>query len=299
MKGIILAGGAGTRLYPLTSIMAKQLQPVYDKPMIYYPLSVLMLGGIKDILIITTPRDLEDFQTLLGDGSRYGVNFIYKTQQSPDGLPEAFVIGEEFIKDEDVCLILGDNLFYGDISFFRNALVAHREKRDGIKVRIFAYSVADPQSYGVVEFDNATKLVKSIEEKPENPRSHYAIPGLYLFNSEVASRAKKLQRSKRNETEIVDLILSYKSENALGVEIINRGVAWMDMGGPKSLLEASSYIAALEERQGLKVACLEEVALRMGYINTHQFEKLISEMPSSFYKDYLTDISVRLQHLFY
>ena len=294
MKGIVLAGGAGTRLYPLTSIIAKQLQLVYDKPMIYYPLSMLMLGGIKDILIITTPRDLGDFQTLLGDGSRYGVNFRYKTQLSPDGLPEAFIVGEEFIKDEDVCLILGDNLFYGDISFFRNALIDHKEKRDGIKAHIFAYSVADPQLYGVVEFDNVTKLVKSIEEKPVNPHSHYAIPGLYIFNSEVAARAKKLQKSKRNETEIVDLILSYKSENALGVEIINRGVAWMDMGGPKSLLEASLYVAALEESQGVKVACLEEVAFRMGYINIHQFEKLISEMPSSFYKDYLIELLKRI-----
>ena len=294
MKGIILAGGSGTRLYPMTKVMAKQLQPVYDKPMIYYPLSVLMLGGIKDILIITTLRDQDSFQILLGDGSQYGVKISYEVQAFPDGLPEAFIVGEQYIKNEDVCLILGDNLFYGDMNFFRNALEAQRQKKDGIGARIFAYKVSNPQAYGVVEFDRNTKLVKSIEEKPIHPRSDYAIPGLYIFNSEVTSKAKELKKSCRNETEIVDLIFAYKRENTLGVEIIDRGVTWMDMGESKSLLEASSYVASLDEEQGGRIACLEEVAWRMGYINFYQLEKLILEIPSSFYKEYLEKLVKRI-----
>lgn len=287
MKGIILAGGSGTRLYPMTKVITKQLQPVYDKPMIYYPLSFLMLGGIKDILLITTPHDLPHFQELLGDGSQYGIKLSYKIQDKPNGLPQAFVLGEDFINGEDVCLILGDNLFYGDIKFFKNALAAHKQKTDGISARVFAYSVADPRSYGVVEFDKKTKIVKSIEEKPADPKSNYAIPGLYIFDSKVASRSKSLKPSPRGETEIVDLILSYKQENALGVEIITRGVAWLDTGTPRSLLEASSYIGAIEERQGLKVACLEEVAYRMGFINQDGLKNCITNLPKSIYRTYL------------
>ena len=287
MKGIILAGGSGTRLYPMTKVMTKQLQPVYDKPMIYYPLSFLMLGGMKDILLITTPHDLPQFQSLLGDGSQLGINLTYKIQEKPNGLPEAFVLGEEFINGDDVCLILGDNLFYGDIKFFREALKAHSEKSDGIKGRIFAYAVSDPRSYGVVEFDKKTKLVKSIEEKPIEPKSNYAIPGLYILDSTATDRAKKLKSSSRGETEIVDLILSYKNENTLGVEIITRGVAWLDTGTPRSLLEASSYIGAIEERQGLKVACLEEVAFRMGFIDGSGLQRCIDQLPKSIYRNYL------------
>ena len=287
MKGIILAGGSGTRLYPMTKVMTKQLQPVYDKPMIYYPLSFLMLGGMKDILLITTPHDLPQFQSLLGDGSQLGINLTYKIQEKPNGLPEAFVLGEEFINGDDVCLILGDNLFYGDIKFFREALKAHSEKSDGIKGRIFAYAVSDPRSYGVVEFDKKTKLVKSIEEKPIEPKSNYAIPGLYILDSTATDRAKKLKSSSRGETEIVDLILSYKNENTLGVEIITRGVAWLDTGTPRSLLEASSYIGAIEERQGLKVACLEEVAFRMGFIDGAGLQRCIDQLPKSIYRNYL------------
>ena len=295
MKGIILAGGSGTRLYPMTKIMTKQLQPVYDKPMIYYPLSFLMLGGIKDILLITTPHDLVHFQALLGDGSQLGIKLSYKVQDNPNGLPQAFILGEEFIGNEDVCLILGDNLFYGDIKFFRNALNAHQEKTDGIKGRVFAYSVADPRMYGVVEFDKKTKMVKSIEEKPQNPKSNYAIPGLYIFDSCASKRAKNLKPSPRGETEIVDLILSYKEEEALGVEIITRGVAWLDTGTPRSLLEASSYIGAIEERQGLKVACLEEVAFRMGFIDLAGLQKCIDALPKSIYRAYLEKFLIEMQ----
>lgn len=287
MKGIILAGGSGTRLYPMTKVMTKQLQPVYDKPMIYYPLSFLMLGGIKDILLITTPYDLPQFQLLLGDGSQFGINLQYKIQDKPNGLPQAFVLGEEFINGEDVCLILGDNLFYGDIRFFKNALNLHKEKTDGINGRVFAYSVADPRAYGVVEFDKKTKMVKSIEEKPADPKSNYAIPGLYIFDSTASARAKSLTPSPRGETEIVDLILSYKKEEKLGVEIITRGVAWLDTGTPRSLLEASSYIGAIEERQGLKVACLEEVAFRMDFIDTVGLQKCVDGLPKSIYRNYV------------
>jgi glucose-1-phosphate thymidylyltransferase len=287
MKGIILAGGSGTRLYPMTKVITKQLQPVYDKPMIYYPLSFLMLGGIKDILLITTPHDLPHFEALLGNGSQLGIKLTYKVQDNPNGLPQAFILGEEFIAGEDVCLILGDNLFYGDIRFFKSAIAAHKEKADGISGRVFAYSVADPRAYGVVEFDRKTKLVKSIEEKPLDPKSNYAIPGLYIFDSTAAARAKALKPSPRGETEIVDLILSYKKEEKLGVEIITRGVAWLDTGTPRSLLEASSYIGAIEERQGLKVACLEEVAFRMGYIDEAGLENCISSLPKSIYRAYV------------
>jgi glucose-1-phosphate thymidylyltransferase len=287
MKGIILAGGSGTRLYPMTKVMTKQLQPVYDKPMIYYPLSFLMLGGMKDILLITTPQDLPSFQNLLGDGSKFGIKLTYKIQEKPNGLPEAFILGEDFIGNEDVCLILGDNLFYGDIQFFRDALTDHKIKKNNIIARVFAYNVADPTSYGVVEFDKVTKLVKSIEEKPKIPKSHYAIPGLYIFDKSVSGRAKGLKSSARGETEIVDLILDYHNEGLLGVEVITRGVAWLDTGTPRSLLDASAYIGAIEERQGLKVACLEEVAYRMGFINDKELQVIVNDLPKSSYRNYL------------
>jgi glucose-1-phosphate thymidylyltransferase len=291
MKGIILAGGSGTRLYPLTKVVSKQLQPVYDKPMIYYPLSILMLGGIRDILIITNPGDLDSFVTLLGNGSQFGINIQYKTQESPNGLPEAFIIGEDFIANDDVTLILGDNLFYGDIRFFRNAVKAQLEKTDTFTGRVFAYYVADPSLYGVVEFDKSTGKVKTIEEKPVNPKSNYAIPGLYIFDSSVSKRAKALRPSNRGETEIVELIKSYLNDGQLGVEMITRGVAWLDTGSPRSLLEASEFIGAIEARQGLKVACLEEVALRMSFISRDDLLKNIEGIPNSEYKQYLKKLS--------
>ena len=259
MKGIILAGGNGSRLYPMTKIMGKQLLPVYDKPMIYYSLSVLMLGGIKDILIIVTERDLPKFKELLGDGSQYGINLSYIVQASPDGLPEAFVLGEDFIKNENVCLILGDNIFYGDLSFFYQALKKQEEAKEGAQV--FAYQVADPRAYGVVEFDKASGKVLSIEEKPKNPKSQYVLPGLYLFDSSVAERAKKLKPSHRGETEIVDLIHSYLNSETLTIEIVRSGVTWLDTGTPKSLLQASQFIATMEEKYGESIGDLHAIAL--------------------------------------
>lgn len=284
MKGIILAGGAGSRLYPLTQVITKQLQPIYDKPMIYYPLSLLMLGGIKEILLITTADDQPRFKNLLKDGSQFGVTLRYEVQDKPRGLPEAFIIGEDFIGDDEVTLILGDNLFYGDISFFRSALLSNH------KGCIFAYPVSDPERYGVVEFESRTKKVLSLEEKPVNPKSKFAIPGLYIFDNSVVLKAKKVAPGPRGETEIVEILKMYMTEGDLHAEIISRGVAWLDTGTPKSFMEASSYIAAIEERQGLKVACLEEIALRMGFINKEKFDLTIKSLPSCAYKNYLIEI---------
>ncbi len=292
MKGIILAGGKGSRLYPLTKVVSKQLQPVYDKPMIYYPLSILMLGGIRDILIITNPHDLDAFKTLLGDGSQFGVNIKFKTQDKPNGLPEAFVIGAEFIENDDVTLILGDNLFYGDIRFFRKALTDHMDRKDNYRGRVFAYNVANPEDYGVVEFDKTSGAVKSIEEKPKKPKSNYAIPGLYIFDSTVVRRAKMLSPSQRGETEIVDLIKTYMTDNQLGVEVITRGVAWLDTGSPRSLLEAGEFIGAIEARQGLKVACLEEVALRMNFVTADSLRHNVEKLPSSEYRNYIEKLLI-------
>lgn len=291
MKGIILAGGAGSRLYPMTRVMTKQLQTVYDKPMIYYPLSILMLGGIKDILLITSPDDQASFKKLLGDGSQFGVKLSYVVQEKPTGLPDAFVLGEQFIGNDDVCLILGDNLFYGDLTFFRDAIQAQKEKTNGMNGRVFAYYVADPTAYGVVEFDKNTKKVKSIEEKPKQPKSNYAVPGLYLFDKTVSARAKALKPSPRGETEIVDLILSYHNEGKLGVEMMYRGLAWLDTGTPRSMLDAAAFIGAIEERQGLKVACLEEIAYRMKFITLEQLQKITSELPKCSYRTYLEKIT--------
>ncbi|QDK37688.1 glucose-1-phosphate thymidylyltransferase RfbA [Bdellovibrio sp. NC01] len=291
MKGIILAGGAGSRLYPMTRVMTKQLQTVYDKPMIYYPLSILMLGGIKDILLITSPDDQASFKKLLGDGSQFGVKLSYVVQEKPTGLPDAFVLGEQFIGNDDVCLILGDNLFYGDLTFFRDAIQAQKEKANGMNGRVFAYYVADPSAYGVVEFDKNTKKVKSIEEKPKQPKSNYAVPGLYLFDKTVSARAKAIKPSARGETEIVDLILSYHNEGKLGVEMMYRGLAWLDTGTPRSMLDAAAFIGAIEERQGLKVACLEEIAYRMKFITLEQLQKITSELPKCSYRTYLEKIT--------
>lgn len=284
MKGIILAGGAGSRLYPMTKIITKQLQPIYDKPMIYYPLTLLMLGGIKEILIITTPQDQIHFKNLLGDGSQWGVQLQYIIQEKPTGLPDAFILGEDFIGDGNVTLILGDNLFYGEINFFKNALHSKR------KARAFAYPVNDPERYGVIEFEPISKKVLSLEEKPQKPKSKYAIPGLYIFDHSVCAKAKAIKPSARGETEIVELLKIYMNEGELGVEIISRGVAWLDTGTPKSLLEASAYIAAIEERQGLKVACPEEIALRMHFISKEQFNTTVSKLPKCAYRKYLEDI---------
>jgi glucose-1-phosphate thymidylyltransferase len=285
MKGIILAGGAGSRLYPLTKIITKQLQPIYDKPMIFYPLSLLMLGNIKDILLITTPHDQVHFKNLLGNGSQWGINLQYKIQENPTGLPDAFILGEEFIGIDDVTLILGDNLFYGDIKFFKNALLSK------FKARAFAYPVSDPERYGVIEFEPASQKVLSLEEKPLNPKSKYAIPGLYIFDSSVCNKAKNIKASARGETEIVELLKMYMNDGELQAQLISRGVAWLDTGTPKSLLEASAYIAAIEERQGLKVACLEEIALRMNFISKDQYKKIVDELPNCSYKNYLKEIA--------
>lgn len=284
MKGIILAGGSGTRLYPITKIITKQLQPIYDKPMIFYPLSLLMLGGIKDILIITTPHDRIHFENLMSDGSQWGIRIQYKIQEHPNGLPDAFILGEEFIGNDEVTLILGDNLFYGEINFFKNALDSKN------KARAFAYPVSDPERYGVIEFEAKSKKVLSLEEKPKNPKSKYAIPGLYIFDSSVCKKAKEIKPSARGETEIVELLKMYMNEGELRAEVISRGVAWLDTGTPKALLEASAYIAAIEERQGLKVACPEEIALRMNFISKDKYKATVENLPNCAYKKYLQDI---------
>ncbi len=287
MKGIILAGGAGSRLYPLTSVVTKQLQPIYDKPMIYYPLSLLMMCGVREVLIITTEFDRPFFENLLGSGARFGVDIQFKTQAEPKGIAEAYLIGEDFLQGQDSLMVLGDNLFHGDFKPFRAAVDQQRAKKGGLKAQVFAYPVNDPERYGVVEFDKKTKEVKSIVEKPKSPQSNYAIPGLYLMDGSAASRVKAQKPSRRGELEITDLIQSYLDEGSLRVEVISRGMAWLDTGTPQSLLEASSYIAALEQRQGFKVACLEEIALRMNFINTQQLSAVIEETPNSPYKDYL------------
>lgn len=294
MKGIILAGGAGSRLYPLTHLTSKQLQPIYDKPMIYYPLSLLMLGGIKDILLITTPHDIDNFKKLLGDGQRMGLKISYCVQDKPNGLPEAFKLGADFIGDSPVTLVLGDNLFYGDISFFRNALRQKLEQPDKEEGFIFAYPVKDPQRYGVVEFKKESFEVIGIEEKPQNPKSRYAIPGLYIFDKSVCQKVRELKPSPRGETEIVDLLRVYLKQKSLFTEVITRGVAWLDTGTPQALLEASNFIGAIEQRQGLKVACLEEVALRMGFVSREQFKDIIQKTPACDYRKYLEEIDSEL-----
>lgn len=282
-KGIILAGGAGSRLYPLTLVASKQLQPVYDKPMIYYPLATLMTAGINDILLISTPHDTPRFQALLGDGSRWGIKLSYKIQPEPKGIAQAFLVGEEFIDNQPVCLILGDNIFYGKMNLDR--IVADFEGG----ARIFGYPVQDPERYGVVEFD-ARGTVISIEEKPKHPKSHYAVPGLYLFGSDVVRVAKSITPSPRGELEITDVNLDYLSRGALTVERLGRGIAWLDTGTHKSLLEAGNYIEIIESRQGMKIACLEEIALRRGFIDCAHMRRIIGETPASPYREYLQQV---------
>ncbi|MFO8065988.1 MAG: glucose-1-phosphate thymidylyltransferase RfbA [Bacteroidales bacterium] len=284
MKGIILAGGSGTRLYPITQTMSKQLMPVYDKPMIYYPLSVLMMAGIKDILIISTPQDTPLFENLLGDGSSLGCSFSYAVQHVPNGLAQAFVIGEEFIGDDSVALVLGDNIFYG--SGFHKSLQENMNPDGGV---VFAYHVSDPQRYGVVDFDK-DNMALSIEEKPENPKSNFAVPGLYFYDNSVVDIAKKLKPSKRGEYEITDVNKHYLEKGKLKVSILNRGTAWLDTGTFSSLIQAAQFVQVIEDRQGLKIGCIEEVAYRMGYINENQLEKIAEPLLKSGYGEYLLKI---------
>ena len=280
MKAIILAGGAGTRLYPLTRIACKQLLPVYDKPMIYYPLATLMLGGIRDVLIISTPKDLPMFRDLLGDGARLGMRFAYEEQPRPAGIAQAFIVGEKFIGDSPVCLILGDNIFYGKLDFFREAL---RMEKGAC---VFGYQVRDPERYGVVEFDSTGKVL-SLEEKPAKPKSPYAVPGLYVYDNEVVAISRNLKPSARGEYEITDVNLEYLRRGELRVKILGRGMAWLDTGTQGSLLDASNYIAAIENRQGLKVACLEEIAFNQGFIDRAGLQGNIDALPKSDYRTYL------------
>ena len=288
MKGIILAGGSGSRLYPITKGVSKQLLPVYDKPMIYYPLSVLMLAGIRKILIISTPEDLPNFEKLLGDGSDIGINLFYKEQPSPDGLAQAFIIGEEFIGNDDVCLVLGDNIFYG--SGFSGMLKNAKKNISKGKSTVFGYYVKDPERFGVAEFDNKGNVI-SIEEKPENPKSNYAVVGLYFYTNEVIQIAKNVKPSNRGELEITSVNQVYLSQNNLKVELLGRGFAWLDTGTHDSLLEAGQFIESIEKRKGLKVACLEEIAFRMKYIDAEQVNKLAKPMKKNEYGQYLLKLA--------
>jgi glucose-1-phosphate thymidylyltransferase len=286
MKGIILAGGSGTRLYPITKSISKQLLPVYDKPMIYYPLSTLMLSGIKEILIISNPEYIELYKQLLNDGSHLGLNIEYKIQEKPRGLADAFIVGEEFIGNDNVCLILGDNIFHGQ--GFSQMLKRAASLKEGAV--IFGYYVKDPRSYGVVEFDEQNNVV-SLEEKPQNPKSNYAIPGLYYYDNTVVEKAKNLKPSARGEIEITDLNREYLKENKLKVELFGRGFAWLDTGTHQSLLEAANYVETIQKRQGFYISCVEEIAYRMGYINKEQLKELGKEMKKIEYGKYLLEIA--------
>ncbi len=286
MKGIILAGGSGTRLYPVTKSISKQIIPVYDKPMIYYPLSVLMLAGIREILIISTPHDIHLYENLLGNGDDFGIKLVYAIQPSPDGLAQAFIIGEEFIGTDNVCMVLGDNIFYG--FDFSRTLREVATMQDGAVV--FGYYVNDPERYGVADFDSTGKVL-SLEEKPEHPKSNYAVTGLYFYSNDVVEKAKNLKPSKRGELEITDLNRLYLEEERLSLKMMGRGMAWLDTGTHDSLLEASNFIATIENRQGLKVACLEEIAYRYGYINREQLLSLAEPLKKNNYGQYLIKIA--------
>ena len=286
MKGIILAGGSGTRLYPLTRSVSKQILPIYDKPMIYYPLSVLMLAGIREVLIISTPRDIRCFQELLQDGSELGMKIEYKIQEKPNGLAEAFIIGEEFIENENVALVLGDNIFFGQAFTPILKKVAKLEKG----AEIFGYLVKDPREYGVVEFDE-NRNVLSLEEKPEHPKSKFAVPGLYFYDNTVVEKAKNLKPSKRGELEITDLNKLYLEEKSLRVNLLGRGFAWLDTGNHKNLLQASNFIETIQERQGNYVACIEEIAYKNGWITKEELLKLAEPLLKTEYGKYLVDIS--------
>src|ERR1700704_1606231 len=279
-KAILLAGGAGTRLFPITKIVCKQLLPVYDKPMICYPLATLMLGGLREILIISTPKDLPMLRDFLGDGAQLGLRIEYAEQPKPEGIAQAFLIGAKFLGQSGASLILGDNIFYGKLDFYREALAIEKG------ACVFGYQVRDPQRYGVVEFDAKGKAI-SLEEKPTKPKSHFAVPGLYVYDKQVVDFCRTLKPSARGELEITDLNLLYLKQNELHVKLLSRGMAWLDTGTQTSLLEAGNYIATIEHRQGLKVACLEEVALRMGFIDQRQLNKIIDRLPKAEYRDYL------------
>lgn len=280
MKGIILAGGSGSRLYPITKVYSKQLALIYDKPLIYFPLSILMLGGIKEILIISNKETIPLYKQLFVDGSHLGLKIEYAVQDAPNGIAEAFIIGEKFIDKDSVSLVLGDNIFYGTLNFFYNAV----KNNDG--ATIFGYQVNDPQRYGIVEFDKEGNAI-SIEEKPQNPKTHFAVPGLYVYDNNVIEISKNLKPSARGELEITDVNKEYLKKGKLKVEKIGRGIAWLDTGTPEALLQAANFFGVIEERQGLKVACIEEIAFKMKFINHDQFENLIEAMPKSLYRDYL------------
>jgi len=283
MKGIVLAGGAGSRLYPTTKVYSKQLTVIYDKPLIYYPLSILMLGRIKEILIISNKETIPFYKQLFGDGSQIGLSIEYAIQNAPNGLAEAFIIGDKFIGNDQVTLILGDNIFYGKLDFFYKALL----QKNG--ATIFGYQVTDPERYGIVEFDREGNAI-SIEEKPLKPKSNYAVPGLYVFDNKVIDISKNLKPSSRGELEITDVNVKYLEMGELKVEKIGRGVAWLDTGTPESLLQASNFFGVIESRQGMKVACLEEIAYSMDFISRDQFEKLVNSIPKSLYREYLEKI---------
>ena len=288
MKGIVLAGGSGTRLYPITKGVSKQMLPIYDKPMIYYPISTLMLAGIKDILIISTPRDLPMFQELLGDGSNFGVKFSYKVQPSPDGLAQAFLLGEEFIGNDAACLILGDNIFHGSY-FIPKLEAAIQDAENNNKATVFGYWVKDPERYGVAEFDENGKCI-SIEEKPEHPKSNHAVVGLYFYPHNVVEKAKQIKPSARGELEITTLNQAYLKEENLNIQLLGRGVTWLDTGTHESLFEASAYIEAIEKRQGLKVACLEGIAYRKGWISEDKMREVAAPMLKNEYGQYLLQV---------
>lgn len=288
MKGIVLAGGSGTRLYPVTKAISKQLLPIYDKPMVYYPISVLMLAGIRDILIISTPEDISKFENLLSDGSQFGVNFSYKIQPSPDGLAQAFILGEEFIGDDTAALVLGDNVFYGQ-SFSRTLQNAVNRVETSGGATVFGYRVRDPQRFGVVEFDENGKAL-SIEEKPKNPKSNYAVTGLYFYDNKVVEYAKNLKPSSRGELEITDLNNIYLKNNKLHVELLGRGFAWLDTGTHESLLQAGQYVQTVENNQGIKIACLEEIAYNMGFLKKEDIEKISSQYKNNEYYGYIKSL---------